>query len=155
MNESTRNRKSSCVKVPIEIYQQASKEVDSGVPLKRIVRLYNETGLKRPSLQRYRKKVAKVGYVAAEMGYHESVPHVLTIEMDKALAKHVVELSSQYFGLSAKKVRQLAYQLAMRNDMDTPDNWKNQGLAGAKWLRLFFKRNNLSIRKPEATSLNR
>ena len=40
--------------------------------------------------------------------------------------------------------------------MEMPDNWKTDKMAGKDWLQGFLKRNKeLSIRKPQATSLSR
>ena len=80
--------------VRLDIYEKALKEVESGTPSKQVVRSYAHTGLKRSSLQRYRKKVTALGSQSATMGYHKGVPHVLSLDMDKALAKYVVDLSA-------------------------------------------------------------
>ena len=62
--------------VRLDIYEKALKEVESGTPLKQVVRSHAHTGLKRSSLQRYRKKVTALGSQSVTMGYHKGVPHV-------------------------------------------------------------------------------
>ena len=76
--------------VPLDIYRKALNDVENGIPLKQVVRSYAHTGFKRSSLQRFRKKAATVGNSSAAMGYHKGVPRVLSLEMDTALAEHVV-----------------------------------------------------------------
>ena len=119
------------------------------------MRSYAHTGLKRSSLQRYRKKVTALGSQSATMGYHKGVPHVLSLDMDKALAKYVVDLSAQFFRLTPRKLRILAFEFTAQNKLAAPESWNIRGKAGRRWLQYFVTRNNLSMRKPEPTSLSR
>ena len=89
------------------------------------------------------------------MGYHKGVPHVLFLDMDKALAKYVFDLSAQFFGLTPRKLRILAFEFTAQNKLATPETWNSRGMAGRRWLQHFLTRNNLSMRKPELTSLSR
>ena len=60
------------------------------------------------------------------------------------------------YGLTPKRVKQLAYEIAKVNKMKFPKNWDVNKEAEKKWFRGFLKRNkSLSIRKPEACSLSR
>lgn len=60
------------------------------------------------------------------------------------------------YGLTPREVRELAYKIAKANGMAMPSIWKSKKVAGRKWFRGFMKRNpDISIRKPEATSLSR
>ena len=88
--------------IRLDICEKALKEAESGTPLKQVMRSYAHTGLKRSSLQRYRKKVTALGSQSATMGYHKGVPHVLSLDMDKSLAKYVVDLFAQFFSLTPK-----------------------------------------------------
>ena len=141
--------------VRLDIYEKALKEVESGTPLKQVVRSYAHTGLERSSLQRYRKKVTALGSQSATMGYYKGVPHELSLDTDKALAKYVVDLSAQVFGLTPRKLRILAFEFTAQNKLPTPESWNSRGMAGRRWLQYFLTRNNLSMRKPEPTSLSR
>ena len=141
--------------VRLDIYEKALKEVENGTPLKQVVRSYAHTRLKRSSLQRYRKKVTALGSQYATMGYHKSVSHVLSLGMDKALAKYVVDLSAQFFGLTPRKLRILAFEFTAQNKLAAPESWNSRGIAGRRWLQYFLTRNNLSMRKLEPTSLSR
>lgn len=61
-----------------------------------------------------------------------------------------------YYGLSSREVRKFAYQYAKILKRNIPKSWHDKEIAGVDWFTLFLKRHrNLSIRKPEATSLAR
>ena len=75
--------------------------------------------------------------------------------MDTALAEHVVHPSAKFFGLTATKLRTLAFEFFQKNKIEVPRNWISNGMAGRKWRKHFLTRNKLSMRKPELTSLNR
>jgi hypothetical protein len=74
---------------------------------------------------------------------------------EKQLADHIIFLESRLFGLSARELRELAYNFAVQNHL--PHNFnKDLKVAGLQWLKGFFKRHeNLSLRKPEPTSVAR
>ena len=75
--------------------------------------------------------------------------------MEKELANHILRLEAMFFGLTPKDLRKVAYQWAERNKLDHPFS-REKGMAGEDWLNGFLKRNNqLSLRKPEATSYAR
>ncbi|CAH1973364.1 unnamed protein product [Acanthoscelides obtectus] len=60
------------------------------------------------------------------------------------------------FGLNTLKVRELAYEMAVRNNIPIPNSWKINKCASKDWLRAFVKRNpTLSLRMPVACSLSR
>ena len=75
--------------------------------------------------------------------------------MDKALAKYVVDLSAQFFGLTPRKLRILAFEFTAQNKLAAPKSWNSRGMAGRRWLQYILTRSNLSMRKPEPTSLSR
>ena len=60
-----------------------------------------------------------------------------------------------FFGLTPESLHVLAFDIAKANHFDVPFNSANQK-TGKDWLAAFLKRHpELSIRQPEATSLNR
>ena len=85
----------------------------------------------------------------------KGVPHVLSLDMDKALAKYVIDLSAQFFGLTPRKLRILAFEFTAQNKLAAPESWNSRDMAGRRWLQYFLTRNNLSMEKPEPTSLSR
>lgn len=64
--------------------------------------------------------------------------------------------SDIYYGLTTKDARRLAYDFAVKEKLRCPPNWMTNSIAGKDCLAGFLKRNpQLSIRKPQATSLSR
>ena len=72
------------------------------------------------------------------------------------LKDYFIKASKIHYGLSAKSARELAYQFAIKVNKSFPSNWENNKSARKDWLSGFLKRfPELSLRKPEATSLAR
>ena len=65
---------------------------------------------------------------------------------------YIVHSNDIYFGYSTTEVRNLAYQLGKKLNVQMPQSWEDNSMAGEDWMSSFLKRNpQLSIRKPEAT----
>ena len=61
-----------------------------------------------------------------------------------------------YFGLSLQEIKRLAYEYGHKLDVNMPPRWTEMGMAGKYWLGYFLSRHpELTLRSPEATSLNR
>ena len=59
-------------------------------------------------------------------------------------------------GTSTFNVRKLVYEMATINNINVPDSWKREKIAGLKWLHGFLQRApDVSIRRPENCSLSR
>lgn len=90
----------------------------------------------------------------------DSKPHLgrnatFTPDQEHALAERIKTLANLFYGPTATDVRKVAYEYAVKNEI--PHRFSdNERLAGKDWLYGFLKRNpSVSIRKPEATSINR
>lgn len=80
---------------------------------------------------------------------------VLSPELENELVQYALSMEERFFGLRARDVKRLAFQLAIRNNLAHPFNGENKS-AGKKWLRLFFKRHpQLSMRTPQGMSAAR
>ncbi|GLD75025.1 uncharacterized protein AKAME5_002635800 [Lates japonicus] len=137
---------------PIEEMKRAVSDVKGGKSIRSVAK---ERNIDRSTLRRYIKKseekeVKMTGY----MGTAEA-NRIFPLELEKELADHIKKLSEQFHGLTQKKCRELASELAERNNIPTPSNWTEKGLAGKDWFKSFMSRHHLSIRMPEATSLGR
>lgn len=89
------------------------------------------------------------------MGYVGS-RQIFNSQQENELKQYLLKASSIFYGLTPKNVRALAYNCAKKFDIRCPPNWNEIKMAGKDWLTGFLKRNQqLSIRKPEATSLGR
>nr|XP_047138967.1 uncharacterized protein LOC124814907 [Hydra vulgaris] len=73
---------------------------------------------------------------------------------EKELKEYIVKCSQVFYGLTIEMVRKIAFKFAERNKLTHKFNRKTQ-LAGKDWYYSFIKRHsNISLRKPEPTSLN-
>lgn len=81
---------------------------------------------------------------------------IFNAQMEDALAKYLLKSCAMFHGLTPKMVRRLAYEYASKNAIKTPDKWTEQKMASEVWFTSFMRRHpQLSVRKPEATSLAR
>lgn len=73
------------------------------------------------------------------------------------LCQYLEKAAYLHMGLDSKQARELAYQFAVaKNKAKIPSSWHDHKMAGIGWLRCFRERySELSLRKPEATSLAR
>ncbi|GFS07144.1 purple acid phosphatase [Elysia marginata] len=73
------------------------------------------------------------------------------------LLNYILESSSIYYGLTLKELRTLTYKVAIKNNLKVPQSWEDNKVVGEDWLMSFRNRfgDRLSLRQPEATSLNR
>ena len=79
----------------------------------------------------------------------------ISSQNEKALDEYIKEMESKLFGLTRTDVRKLAYEFAVRNNI-THSFSNDKQMAGTDWLYAFMKRNpDISLRKPEPTSLAR
>lgn len=80
---------------------------------------------------------------------------ILPPQLEYELVEYCLLMDKSYYGLTARCVKQMAFQLAIRNNIRHPFSNEKKS-AGRKWLRLFFKRHPaLSLRKPQPLSLAR
>ena len=108
---------------------------------------YRQYNIAKPTLRRHFKGLNK----NVKFGR----PKGLTENMEKELVKHVLNLETSFFGLTATDLRRLAYQLAEKYKIPHRFN-REKEIAGKKWYYKFMKDNPcLSLRTPEATSMAR
>ena len=70
------------------------------------------------------------------------------------LVAYLKEIDRVFFGLSAKDVGRLSYELAAKEGIAHIFSCEKK-MAGLAWLQSFMEHPDLSIRKPQATSVNR
>ncbi|XP_072380494.1 uncharacterized protein [Diabrotica undecimpunctata] len=80
---------------------------------------------------------------------------ILPLELENELVEYALTMEQRYFGLRARDIKRLAFQLAIRNSLPHPFSGVKKS-AGKKWLRLFLKRHpTLSMRTPQGMSCAR
>lgn len=79
---------------------------------------------------------------------------VFTREQEAEMADQVKFLGKIFYGCTSIQIRKMAYEYAVKNNVKHNFN-EDLGMAGKDWIKGFMKRNNLSVRKAEGTSLNR
>lgn len=113
-----------------------------------------EFGIKRMTLTRFIKK-SESERVVPSMGY-VTPRQVFSPELENSLKNYLLQMASIFYGYSPKDVRRLAYECAVKFGIKIPASWTANKMAGKEWLTMFLKRHSeLSIRKPEPTSLGR
>ena len=83
------------------------------------------------------------------------VKRVFSNEEENDLVQYLKQAAYLHYGLTTYQTRKLAYDYAQSNQKVVPQ-WEENKIAGDSWLRMFRLRHpELSLRKPEATSLAR
>ena len=116
----------------------------------------------RSTLKR-RLEIVRKGEPLKTSSYSTSSMKVFTNEEELQLEMYCIEASKMGYGLSTAKLRSLAYEYAVKLDkrfphtrQGRPNPWLERKEAGLDWQRAFLRRHpDLSIRKPEATSIGR
>ncbi|XP_063325405.1 uncharacterized protein zgc:113274 [Pelmatolapia mariae] len=113
----TYRRKTSWGSTPLEEIERAASEVKGGKSIRSVAK---ERQIDRSTLRRYIKKrdtqeVKSVGYSGTA-----SAKRVFSEEVEKELAEHIKKLAEQFHGISPKKCRELALELAGRNNIVLP-----------------------------------
>lgn len=80
---------------------------------------------------------------------------VFTSEQEQILVSHILDMSNIFYGLTSIQLRKICYNMAVNLGVTNRFNSEKK-IAGKDWLYGFMNRHQkLSIRKPEATSVNR
>lgn len=79
---------------------------------------------------------------------------VFTKEQEAEMADQIKFLGKIFYGCTSIQIRKMAYEYAIKNNVKHNFN-EDIGMAGKDWFKGFIKRNNLSVRKAEGTSMNR
>lgn len=120
--------------------------------------------LKKSMLHKRLKKMQNRGQDSGAESEDTEIPtkskyasnQVFSGEEEHLLNDYLLKCSSMHYGLTYRQTRELAYEYAVRLNKKFPAKWHDEKLAGIDWMKSFRKRNtNISLRKPENTSLAR
>lgn len=107
-----------------------------------------------PTLRRYALKFKNDPNCSLTSIYETRV--IFTPDQEHSLKEYIIDCSLKFYGLSAKEVRRIAYQMGKLNNIPIPSAWETNKMAGKEWFRSFRQRNpELVIKKPEPCSLAR
>ena len=153
-----RNRKSTERKVgntsSERMKDAVEKVISEGKSIQSVCEMYN---IKFSTLRRYVQKARDAG----NTGLTSYAPNyrcrqVFTDVEERLLQDYLIKASKIQFGLTRKQVRKLAFDFAVKNGKEFPESWSTSGYAGEDWFSGYMNRfPNLSLRRPEATSLSR
>lgn len=135
-----------------DVIQRAySDVVDNGKSIRTAAKDYD---VPKSTLARYVK--ARNLPDTSTFGSVHTSKQIFTKAEEDHLATYLIKASHMHYGLDLKQTKELAYQFAIANKKTVPETWETNKTAGKFWLLGFFHRHpNLSLRKPEATSLSR
>ena len=136
-----------------ETMREAVRRVRDRESLRKISEVYN---ISKSTLQRYVQKTKITSQDNISYTPNYSVRKIFTTEEEKSLEAYIIDCSKMNFGLTRRNIKQLAYELGMKNNKPLPQNWIVGKIAGEEWLIGFMKRHSsLSLRQPESCSLGR
>lgn len=70
------------------------------------------------------------------MGYN-SAKKIFTPAQENEIVTYAIKSADIYFGLTAKDMRKLAYDLTVRYELRRPATWDENEIAGVEWFRGF------------------
>lgn len=113
--------------------------------------------ISRSTLTRHLPKFKNAENFEYQYSANYAVKQIFSNEEEISLVTYIKNVAKMQYGLTKKGVRDLAFKFAKGNKKKIPDTWNEGEIAGEEWMRGFLKRHarELSIRKPEATSLSR
>ena len=76
-------------------------------------------------------------------------------KMEDNQSDHCTNSSRQHYGLSVEKVKSLAYDFADQNNIDIANSWWQNRKAEKDWFEAFMVCHKLTLRSPEAVSLEK
>lgn len=81
---------------------------------------------------------------------------IFTPLQETTLVQYIQKCADFYYGLTIKGLKKLAYEFALKLQVECPQGWHDNHSAGKKWYQKFMDRHKeLSLRTPEHTSLHR
>ena len=147
-------RKTERAKTPKENIEAAVQAVKSGMSIRKSATL-NDVNYR--TLTRYMKLMkGKESLADVHLGYKQT-RRVLNDTLEADLVQYVLKAAAIFYGITMPELRSLAYKLAVQNEVkNIPESWIREEMAGKDWIRCFLQRHqNISVRKPEATSIQR
>ncbi|KAF2891445.1 hypothetical protein ILUMI_14728 [Ignelater luminosus] len=145
-----------CKQTPEEIGQAVRVVLDGNISARAAAA---DLGFPQSALQRHVQAAKKVGpenVAIYTFRANPSARQVFTKEQEEILAAYLLKASKIHYGLTTINTRKLAYQYAVRLQLNCSQQWNTTEMTGRDWLLGFRDRHpTLSLRCPEATILGR
>jgi len=141
-------------RTPVDTMQAAvNAAVEESLSIRAAAKKYN---VPLATLHSYVKKRKSSGTDDMRFSPNYSIRMVFSAEQENELHEYLLKAAKHNYGLSRSATRSLAYDFAVANSQNWPASWDREQKAGKEWYIRFMKRHpDLSLRKPEATSLAR
>ncbi|XP_058885643.1 uncharacterized protein LOC117972802 [Acipenser ruthenus] len=120
-------RKTNRGSTPLEDIERAAKEVAEGKSIRSVARAQK---IDRMTLKRYMDKQEQGEVPRSGYDRVAEAQKIFNEKIESELAGHIKKLLDQFHGLSPLKCRELAFELAKRNDITVPENWCREERAG-------------------------
>ena len=111
----------------------AVNEIKRGMSIRKVARKRN---IDRTTLNRYYKEFSRSGFenesIFQHIGYERTriKTMIFPFKIKEELALHIQDLDNRFHGLTRIQCRQLAFQLAHRNNLTMPSSWLDSEIAG-------------------------
>ena len=63
---------------------------------------------------------------------------IFTKEIEESIVQYCMQVAQMDYGLTVHMVRELAWQVAVENNLPIPENWKKECKAGIDWFHGMF-----------------
>lgn len=145
-------KKTSRGSTTIEIFKAVlHSHLDEGYSIRGAAKLHK---MSYHTLRRYIVKIKKGKEVI--LGPDNKSRSIFNDNQEAQLCDYLIRCSQMGFGLSSVECRKFAFELGLKNNLDMPNAWHANQMAGKDWFLAFRKRSsNVGLRKPENCSLSR
>lgn len=114
---------------------EAVKLVRSGYAIRTIAK---QKGINRQTLWKAVKRTNnrdEVDDKCKELQLSYSKRSIFTNKMEDQIVKYCIDMAQMGFGLTVNKVREIAYETAIKNKLSVPIIWKQNKVAGVDWFK--------------------
>lgn len=115
---------------PRKLYE-AVKLVKAGWAIRKAAQ---KKGVNRQTLfKAYKKSKEHLDVTPAQFKLSFKSRNVFPEELEHSIADYCIQVAQMGYGLTVRMSRELAYEVAVRNNLKIPANWKRDQLAGIDW----------------------
>lgn len=136
-----------------DVTEAIKRVIEQGWSIRKAAEEFN---VSKSLIGRYVKKNKENENTMVTYNPNNAVKRVFTNEEEEQLVHYCLKASKFHYGISKEEFLKLAHEYAVILEKSYPSAWDTNKAAGKTFYDCFIKRHqNLSLRKPEATSLAR